>query len=109
MTNLECNVSDCANNTSGYCCRPNIGVAGRDAKECEQTCCSSFENKQRSANNSMRYDMPNRSLDIDCGAMNCTYNADGKCSADVIRVDGDGGPTSLKTQTQCATFLSGDH
>jgi hypothetical protein len=105
MTNLECHVSDCANFAQGYCCRPNIGVAGRSASECAETCCSSFQKKREGANNALRFDQPNQSLDVDCGAMNCTYNEDGVCGADCILVESGNDKTTAKSQTECATFL----
>ncbi|HEX3038233.1 MAG TPA: DUF1540 domain-containing protein [Oscillospiraceae bacterium] len=109
MTNLECHVSDCANNAQGCCCRPNIGVAGRSANECSETCCSSFQEKQDGASNAVRFDQPNQSLQIDCGAMNCTYNADGICDADCILVESSNNRTTAKSQTECATFLMTSH
>lgn len=105
MTNLECHVTDCASNAQGSCCRPNIGIAGKAASDCAQTCCASFEQKQDSVSNAVRFDQPNQSLEVDCGACNCTYNEDGKCDADCICVETSDSRTSTKSQTECATFL----
>ncbi len=105
MTKLECNVTTCASNANNCCCRPDIQVSGPCACGCEQTCCSSYVEKSRSAaENACRYDQPNQELDICCDAKNCTYNADGKCAADCICVDCCGSQTNTASGTECATF-----
>ena len=43
---------------------------------------------------------------IDCSVYDCTYNSDGLCAADEIRVGGDTAQTS--DDTECDTFTQDD-
>ena len=49
MTKLECNVTNCLHNSDHCCCKQSIMVDGHDAKEKEQTCCGSFDNRHCAA------------------------------------------------------------
>lgn len=104
MTNLECNVNNCANNKSNLCCRPDIQVNGPVASNAEQTCCSSFVDSGTSAQASVGYADPNIALEISCSAKNCSFNTDERCHADHISVRSEGAYADTESKTQCASF-----
>ena len=43
MTKLECSVKNCVYNEEPYCCKGDIMVEGRDAKNTSETACASFK------------------------------------------------------------------
>ena len=45
---------------------------------------------------------PEKSLKIDCEAVNCKHNEDHRCTAGHVGITGDG--ASEAEQTECATF-----
>lgn len=102
MTKLECHVSNCASNCDDCCCRPDIQVDGARANSSEQTCCSSFQDKDRAFTNAIRHDVPNSALDVGCSACNCAFNEEGRCHADSVCVQGCG--AEISGQTECSTF-----
>lgn len=104
MTNLECNVTNCANNNNNLCCRPDIKVSGPAACSAEQTCCSSFVDADSGAQASVGYSDPNISLEILCSAKNCTFNTDERCRADHISVRSEGSYPDTESKTECASF-----
>lgn len=104
MTQLQCDVMNCANNKDNCCCKPNIQVNGPCACGAEQTNCSSFLDATNSAQNSTGYSMPNTSLDVDCDASNCIFNSREKCSAEQISVSAEGDKPDTPSKTECASF-----
>ncbi len=108
MTDLHCTVCECVNNDQEYCCRPDILVSGKSACGSEQTSCADFQNRSESGNqaqNSCGCSIPNSSLHVRCEAENCTYNTQGECVANAIKVCGcNGSNASSKSETQCHTF-----
>ncbi|WOC31707.1 MULTISPECIES: DUF1540 domain-containing protein [Caproicibacterium] len=107
MTNLKCSVTECINNSSRNCCRPDIMVGGKSACGCEQTCCADFEQKSGSdsAQNSCGCSSPNPQLHIRCEAEKCIYNQQGECSADDVAVRGSNCQNATcKSETECGTF-----
>lgn len=104
MTNLECNVVNCANNKDNCCCRPNIQVSGPCASNAEQTSCSSFLDASSSMQASTASNSPNISLEILCNANNCTFNTDDRCHADHISVRSEGASPDTESKTECSSF-----
>lgn len=107
MTKLQCSVTDCTNNDSNCCCRPEILVSGKCASGCEQTCCSHFEKKSgsSSAQDSVNHSSPNPQMPIRCEAEKCLYNQRGDCNADDVAVrDSSCKEATCKSETECATF-----
>jgi hypothetical protein len=104
MTNLSCNVMNCANNKDQYCCRPEIQVGGQNANHSQQTCCASFSDATESTQNAVGCVLPNTSLEISCEAGNCKYNNNDKCCADQISINGEEENPHSQSYTQCATF-----
>lgn len=102
MTRLNCGVIHCANNSEGYCCRPEIKVLGPNAHKCADTCCSSFLKEGSAACNSTACHEPNASCDIHCSANKCIHYKNEKCCADSIMVDGSGATT--QNDTECCSF-----
>ncbi|MEA5012153.1 MAG: DUF1540 domain-containing protein [Angelakisella sp.] len=99
MNALQCTAVDCANNSSGCCCRPDIKVSGNNACNCAGTRCSSFEERKEGIYNSTGFVDPNHALDIRCSVGNCTYNCHGKCDANDVCIDCTSGGT------QCSSFV----
>lgn len=104
MTQLQCDVMNCAHNNQNLCCKPNIQVNGPCACGSEQTCCSSFINAESGAQNSVGCSVPNECLEINCDAKNCVFNASQKCSADSISVTSGEQNPDTASKTQCASF-----
>lgn len=104
MSNLNCSVENCANNKSGFCCRPDIMVSGSDSNRACQTFCSNFIDRADSgASDAVDSSSPNRSLDVHCKAENCAYNHSMACTADSVEINCtnvNGG----QVKTECSTF-----
>lgn len=90
MNHLECSVSTCVNYKEGLCCRESIKVEGANAHSEKDTFCSSFQEKIYGVTNYAMNQVPNERCEILCDAQKCVYNSNGCCSADTIRVGGDG-------------------
>lgn len=101
MTNLNCDVANCAYNKNELCSLNSIDVGGKRAKECESTCCSSFVNQSQGSFSSDAGEASPQT-EIACKAENCDYNSDCKCHAESINVAGD--YASSEGETCCATF-----
>jgi hypothetical protein len=104
MTQLQCDVMNCANNKDNCCCKPNIQVNGPCACGSEQTCCSSFMDATNSAQNEVGSCLPNTSLEVSCDAKNCTFYTNEKCGADHISVSSGEENPDTASKTQCASF-----
>ncbi|WP_411676231.1 DUF1540 domain-containing protein [Caproicibacter sp.] len=106
MTNLHCDVTNCGNNKSKSCCRPDIMVGGPRASASTQTYCANFidtEENRGIPKNAVDHQSPNPSLDIHCEVTKCVYNENRACSADRIDIR----TTNVnngQVKTECATF-----
>ncbi len=104
MTDLHCDVKNCANNRDFLCCRPDIMVGGPQAIAANQTYCANFIDKRDgSPSNSADNESTNPTLDIHCEVRKCSYNQNRACSADHIDVRN----TMVnhgQVKTECATF-----
>ncbi len=101
MTSLQCDVKNCANYRDNCCCRPSIQVEGCTAHGCDQTYCSSFQEKDGYTND-CACSAPNTALEIRCNARNCVHYCNDKCSASMISVCGS--TACRKDETECASF-----
>lgn len=101
MTRLECSASNCYYNDDRHCCKGDIMVEGKDAKNAQGTCCASFREKRGdAARNAMN--SPKNNIKVDCKASNCKHNKDCKCEADHIGI---GSQNACKCKdTECMTF-----
>lgn len=104
MTNLNCTVANCYYNKEKHCCLNGINVDGSTAEEKRATECGSFrEQATEGFINGCSCDMdPKKKIDIDCKAEKCTYNADMRCTA--AHVDIQGSNAKSCTETMCASF-----
>lgn len=101
MTKLECSVNNCIYNEEPYCCKGDIMVGGKEAKNTSETRCESFKERTRDCGcNSVGHKSEN--IDIDCEAVKCIYNENCKCSANRIGIVG--GNAKESKDTQCASF-----
>lgn len=103
MADLKCTVETCAYNKECLCSKGDIMVGGKNAKDCEETCCESFA-QRRADNDSYTSSLnhPTRTISIDCEATRCMYNNNYKCVAE--HVDIRGGDACECRETACATF-----
>ena len=101
MTKLDCSVKNCVHNSDNCCCKEAIVVDGCKAKECCETCCGSFSENDGGMFKNL-FKTPEKSLKIDCEAVNCKHNEDHRCTAGHVGITGDG--ASEAEQTECATF-----
>mgnify|MGYP001852023313 FL=1 len=102
MTSLQCDVKNCANFRDGCCCRPSIQVEGCTARGCDQTYCSSFQEKDGAFSNSCSCSVPNTALEIRCTAGNCVHQKNNACTASMISVCGS--TACRKDETECESF-----
>lgn len=100
MADLKCGVENCSYNADRCCCKGDIMVGGRHAKNEADTCCESFVNK--TADNASNACHPQRTISIDCEASKCVYNSDYKCTADHVDIRGNNACDC--DATNCATF-----
>ena len=86
-SNLNCLVSNCAYNKTGYCYASHIKVEGFEATVTPETYCESFINKaEANFTNSVSDDTLTNTQSISCSAKNCTYNFYGGCNADHVLI-----------------------
>jgi len=102
MTNLSCSVTNCAHNKDDLCSLNDIKVGGHQANVKEETCCSSFEDREDSVQNMSDSSQAEPETEIECDARECVYNEDKECTASEIHVSGDG--ASECEETECHTF-----
>ena len=103
MTYLDCSVTGCVYNENHCCCKREIVVEGKDAKENRGTFCGSFkERKAESAGNSVGN--PSKNIEVSCEVCHCRFNENKKCSAEHIGIAGHN--ASVSGDTECASFES---
>lgn len=103
MADLKCAVENCAYNKEHLCSKGDIMVGGRQADTSKTTCCESFlqgREENSCCKNSVGH--PSKTIRIDCEAEKCTYNANYKCHAEHVNIEGCGACDCR--QTECATF-----
>ena len=101
QTRLSCSAMSCIHNSDHCCCKNEISVDGKDAKDCCETCCATFS-KRGEGTFQNSFETPNNALHIRCEAENCVYNQNKVCQADQIGITG--GNANDAAQTACATF-----
>lgn len=106
MPELKCTVQTCVHNKQFLCDLDAIEVGGSSAKNAEETCCDSFqERKGNGYSNSYSDVSGNAASDrskIDCKATDCMYNEKCQCHAGKISVEGSNACDC--DGTECATF-----
>lgn len=101
MTKLKCSAQTCMYNEDRYCCKGDIMVEGRDAREPSGTCCASFrERSEDRIMNAMEH--PSKNIEVDCEAVKCTFNKECKCTAREIGIAGS--HASHYQDTECSSF-----
>ena len=100
MTFLDCSVTGCVYNTDRCCCRGEIRVEGDHARENRDTCCGSFRERKSAGTNVAK--RISKVVEVACGACECRFNEDKKCSAEHIGIAG--GDACACEQTECASF-----
>ena len=101
MPALVCSAQNCIFNNAMYCGKGDIKVGGEEAKVCQDTCCTSFEERKRdSAKSSVG--SPSTIIEVKCEAENCKYNDDCICRAN--HVDIAGAAACECGETECVTF-----
>lgn len=101
MPELKCTVQTCVHNNQYLCSLDSIKVGGENAKDPQETCCDSFqERKDGSYMNTMK--AASDCASVDCKASQCMYNEDCRCNAGKISVEG--GSAKDSSGTECATF-----
>ncbi len=103
MSYLRCNVRSCANNQNELCIREGIRVDGPTAERKDATCCSSFTQRGENYSNVVaRNSAAQPETDIQCDAVNCSYNKECRCFAPSVDISGSSANTSR--ETECSTF-----
>ena len=101
MPELRCTVQTCLHNKQNYCDLDAIEVKGNSASHIDETCCGSFEERKGNTTSNVTGNASPLS-NIDCKAVQCTYNENCKCHAGKISVEGSN--ACRKDETVCATF-----
>ena len=106
MNNLKCSVTTCRHNANQLCELQKIQVDGPAAQESRETCCISYAERAKGANNMSAYNNSNASegTEIMCSAEHCTYNSNKKCQADNVKVAGCCADPCVVSETECSTF-----
>ena len=105
MPELKCTVQTCVHNDQFLCRLDKIQVGGNNAKNPQETCCDSFEERKGSAQNSYGNSAGQTASacsSVDCQATQCRYNDNCQCHAGKISVEGSN--ACQCGQTECATF-----
>ena len=103
MSYLRCNVRSCSNNQNELCIREGIKVDGPSADTKSDTCCNSFTQRAENYSNVVsRHTAAEPETDIQCDAINCSFNKDFKCMAPSVYISG--AHASMAKETQCSTF-----
>ena len=104
MPELSCTVQTCVHNYQYLCELDKIQVGGSSAKDAQETCCDSFEERREGSYSNKTDSMKSVSdcSDVDCKAKDCRYNEECKCHAGKISVEG--GDACHSSGTECATF-----
>ena len=90
-SNLNCLVTNCAYNKSGYCHASHIKIEGYDATVTPETYCESFISKSESNLSSNISNNLTTTQNISCNAKNCTYNFYGGCNAAHVLISKENG------------------
>lgn len=105
MTLLDCSVTGCTYNADRCCCKGDIKVEGREAKNMCDTCCGSFkERKDSDISNAAR--CVSKKIEVACEVCNCIFNETEKCAAEHIGIAG--GDACQCRETECASFRCRD-
>lgn len=103
MSYLRCNVRSCSNNQNDLCIREGIRVDGPTAERKDGTCCSSFTQRGENYSNVVACNSAAQpETDIQCDAVNCSYNKECRCFAPSVDISGASASTSR--ETECSTF-----
>lgn len=95
-SNLNCLVSRCTYNQSGYCYASHIIVNGTDATNKDHTNCATYEENYSKSVTSLSDINITNTHNIGCLAKNCTYNICGGCSATHVLIS--------RESSKCDTF-----
>ena len=106
MNKLKCSVTSCRHNANQLCDLQKIQVDGPSAQESRETCCNSYAERAKGANNmSGCYNSTAcENTEIHCSAEHCAYNSNKKCKADNVKVTGCCSDPCVVSETECATF-----
>lgn len=106
MTKIACGVCECSHNKSGECYANFVSIVGANARNDEDTCCSSFMDKvtyTELTNNTIS----GKCCDsLECCVKTCEHNEASTCNLDHIKVNGD--EVKTYSQTNCLSFCSKD-
>ena len=93
----------CSNNQNDLCIREGIRVDGPTADSKDDTCCNSFTQRGENYSNVVaRNSAAEPETDIQCDAVNCSYNKEYKCMAPSVDISGSAATTVR--ETRCSTF-----
>ena len=107
MPELKCTVQTCVHNNQYLCALDKIQVGGESAKNAQETCCDSFQERKEggytnSYSSSMSSGTASDMAQVECKARECMYNENCACHAGKISVEG--GNARQAEGTECATF-----
>lgn len=101
MTILDCSVTGCIYNENRCCCKGDIMVEGKDARNNAETCCGSFVERKEGAGTNVEKRI-SKEINVSCEACNCEFNSNQKCTAEHIGIAG--GNACNCGETECASF-----
>ena len=101
MADLKCNAKNCTYNKDSLCSKGDIMVGDKHAKTSAETSCESFSKRKEDAVSNATCH-PSHVISIDCEVAKCVYNANYKCTAEHVDINGSNADTSK--ETSCSTF-----
>ena len=101
---LHCEVTSCQHYSNSQCCLEGIQVDGPAARQPDQTCCASYQERRPGAGSNAMGQSPSGESHIHCQAQHCTYNDGCSCGASSVQVGCCCGDVTSKSGTQCCTF-----
>ena len=103
MSNINCNVINCAHNDSNICCASKISINGKKSRTSTHTCCNTFV---EASNGNFSNSIDNSSADtfIGCNVKTCINNAGTVCVLSNIGVTTSSLRTNSSSETYCSSF-----
>lgn len=104
MSNINCNVMNCAHNDSGVCYANKISINGKKSRTSTHTCCGSFLDAANYSNLTNNTEGNGPCSFVGCNVKTCTHNAGTVCALNDIAVTSSAPKANLYSETYCSSF-----
>lgn len=103
MTQVSCSIVNCSYNENNECFAGEILISGQGITYGQETCCSSYLNKEAYANLADYTDHKRPTEWVNCRVGDCRHYCNSKCMLSQIQVVGKQ-PTHIYIETSCNSF-----